>query len=402
MMKKLTTLLFICLIAVSGCKKNAEEATPADGISANTDLSILKGLGFSKNIIDKGDYYAIDGDIKVTKASLAIAKTKSAVTINKGALSQAHTYNTVFYTAINVYIDGSIPTTGEDEWVTELQQALANWNSIRNFRILFTLVTDPALADITVKSDNGSLPDNVIAQATFPVYANSAPGNQIIINLDFLSNMTVSSGQKVYNLCHEIGHCISFRHTNWDLIGEGTSTVGAVTIAGTLDNDAASIMNGGTALNSWNGFSARDLVAVRTVYPYDTWEVPFYRYVKTDKAQHYYTVNWGELGYGANGYIYEGITGYIYTYQESTTIPLYKFTVPTDNFYTTSSAAINGYTAGGVVGYIYPTQVTNSIPIYRYFNTTVGHFYTWNYSELGAGGNGWTYEGILGYVMAIY
>ena len=38
-------------------------------------------------------------------------------------------------------------------------------------------------------------------------------------------------------------------------------------------------------------------------------------------------------------------------------------------------------------------------PVYQYYNSsTQKHFYTTDYNELGAGGNGWTAQGILGYL----
>ena len=40
------------------------------------------------------------------------------------------------------------------------------------------------------------------------------------------------------------------------------------------------------------------------------------------------------------------------------------------------------------------------MPLYRYFNEEAGdHFYTNNWSHLGAGKNGWRYEGITGYTF---
>src|SRR5690606_30936465 len=116
-----------------------------------------------------------------------------------------------------------------------------------------------ALADITILSDGGVLPNNVIAAAEPPTSAGSA-GYRIRINLDFLSNMTVSDATKKYNMAHEIGHCLGLRHTNWRDVDydQNGNIVPAQDIPGTPISDPNSIMNGGTALNSWVGFSQYD------------------------------------------------------------------------------------------------------------------------------------------------
>ena len=68
-------------------------------------------------------------------------------------------------------------------------------------------------------------------------------------------------------MVHELGHCIGFRHTNWDIKGEGISSVGANYIPNTPNQDSNSVMNGGTASYSWNGFSSYDISAVKYLYP---------------------------------------------------------------------------------------------------------------------------------------
>ena len=52
-------------------------------------------------------------------------------------------------------------------------------------------------------------------------------------------------------------------------MGESAGTEGAIQITGTPTSggDNASVMNGGTALNTWAGFSSYDLTATRALYP---------------------------------------------------------------------------------------------------------------------------------------
>jgi hypothetical protein len=90
-----------------------------------------------------------------------------------------------------------------------------------------------------------------------------------------------------------------------------------------------------------------------------TGTTPLYRYWRSQIGDHFYTANFGELGFGGGGYVYEGI-----------------------------------------VGYVYPTQqFSDTVPLHRYWNSQIGdHFYTTNFDDLGGGRDGYAYEGIACYV----
>ena len=89
--------------------------------------------------------------------------------------------------------------------------------------------------------------------------------------------------------------------------------------------------------------------------------VPLYRYLKS--YDYLYTTNSSEIGtttkgaIGTNGYRYYGITGYCYPVQVSNTLPLYRYKNPTvgDHLYTTDANEIGVVTLGhtGKNGYIY-------------------------------------------------
>lgn len=89
------------------------------------------------------------------------------------------------------------------------------------------------------------------------------PGIDIIINTQYANASTSTASNKFYNMVNEIGHSMGFYHTNEDGFG------GSVHIPGTPTSDLASVMNGGTALYSRNGFSANDIIAAQLVYPID-------------------------------------------------------------------------------------------------------------------------------------
>ena len=228
----------------------------------NPVVEKLLKMGYQRNsIVETSDFYLAQGDLMFSK------NIKDYQGDHDLHAKHASTNNLVSkgnVTSMTVFIDPSISTLGEDDWTTAINSAINDWNgvtgSITNF-----VISNSNNSDIVIKSDNNSLPNNVIASAGFPL--NNQPHNTILINLNFLNNLNVSEGTKRYNMAHELGHCIGFRHTNWDVSGEGSAGVGANLIPGTPDQDPNSVMNGGTALFSWNGFSTFDVIALRFLYP---------------------------------------------------------------------------------------------------------------------------------------
>jgi len=141
--------------------------------------------------------------------------------------------------------------------------------------------------------------------------------------------------------------------------------------------------------------------------------VRFYRLLDSDSGDHFYTIDKNEMASAvANGYISEGVEGYIYAGSGvSGTSPLYRFwnSVAGSHFYTTSVTEKDGllgmpsvWTYEGIEGYIYTVQISGTSPLYRFWNSVdSSHFYTTSVTErdklLGMP-SVWTYEGIEGYV----
>ncbi len=225
------------------------------GSSLENDKKIIESMGFDiSDLVDYGTFYLVEGDIKFNKEDLILTK-------------QAKWSELISYPnqrRIKVRIDNSLPSSGVDNWQTEIGQAINHWNNIDGCNIKMQLVTSNQ--DILIKNDGGTLADNVLANASFP--SNGKPGPTIDINLDFYSNTTMTSSQKVYNMVHELGHCLGLRHTNWSGRNEYPSGIGIEGTPNTGSNpDPNSVMNGGTALNSWNGFSSYDIIAIKELYP---------------------------------------------------------------------------------------------------------------------------------------
>jgi len=132
----------------------------------------------------------------------------------------------------------------------------------------------------------------------------------------------------------------------------------------------------------------------------------FYRYWNAGIYNHYYTTDFGELGNGANGYVFERVEGHVYTSQVSGTVPLKRYYCADngDHFYTTNpnepGSGLPCYQFERVEAYVYPSQVSGTVPLYRYYEPNAqDHFYTTNFNELGNGKLGWYLEGVQCYVV---
>ena len=132
----------------------------------------------------------------------------------------------------------------------------------------------------------------------------------------------------------------------------------------------------------------------------------FYRYWNSSIYNHYYTIDFGELGNGANGYVFERVEGHVYGSQVSGTVPLKRYYCADngDHFYTTNpsepGSGLPCYQFERIEAYVFPNQVSGTIPLYRYYEPNAqDHFYTTNFNELGTGNLGWYLEGVQCYVL---
>lgn len=396
------SIAFMFSCNISDLEENSIEKTVSTAITDEALSKFIIASGFdSTKVTDHGDFYLIEECIIIDKTALnegdydvlkqypenAHARTTNLVGGNSGTNK-----------TIRVKIDSSIPTSGIHNWRTEIQQALQDYNSIRNFRLKFQLVTTGSY-DILIRGSvpTDYLPYNTVAIASWP--SNQNPGSVIIINFNY-NNQPVPSGVKRYNIVHEIGHTIGFRHTNWSLLGElvnypgDPAGPGATNIHGTWDQVNGSVMNGLTATHSWNGFHYLDILAFRTLYPFDAGERPIYTYFNSSGTSHNWTSNWSEFGSSGNGYLYRGYTAFLFNYQKAGTVPLYRFRNNVWNLYylTTNINLFNNdpaWTLNSTIGYVYNSPNTNNIPVYEYYHPNEGHFYTTNYNDNWVNGSGW-------------
>jgi len=133
--------------------------------------------------------------------------------------------------------------------------------------------------------------------------------------------------------------------------------------------------------------------------------VPLYRYWNAGIYNHFYTTDFGELGNGANGYVFEKVEGHVFSTPVSGTVPLKRYYCAEngDHFYTTNpnepGSGLPCYHFERVEAYVYPNHVSGTVPLYRYYEpNNYDHFYTTNFNELRNGNLGWYLEGVQCYV----
>ncbi|GEM_PF-626818 len=280
------TFSILLLFFVSCQKKNLfiEKETIGTEIEDEVLYRKLLKVGFTKTDIQSvGKYYLVENDYLFKKNSTDIEflesffndSFKSDLTKSKKNGTQIQQWKTpAVVSNDNVEAISLMCSADLNDWWTAFDKAAEYWANISQTKLNFYFISNQELANpnlkinILLKKDDGILPNNVIAAAGFP--SNEVPYFEILINTDFYNNYPVSESQKIYNLVHEIGHCIGLRHSNWQSMGE--SQTGASLISGTPSSDPQSVMNGGTALNAWNGFSAYDEIAVQQLYSYNIYD----------------------------------------------------------------------------------------------------------------------------------
>lgn len=104
---------------------------------------------------------------------------------------------------------------------------------------------------------------------------------------------------------------------------------------------------------------------------------------------------------GSSDWKNEGVIGRVYTNNlKPGTVPLYRVQLNSGpHLFTLSWDEAHMGRYEGIVGYVNSSPESGHLPIYRYKNNNLPHMYTISFNELGNGGNGWTLQGTLGYLL---
>ena len=140
--------------------------------------------------------------------------------------------------------------------------------------------------------------------------------------------------------------------------------------------------------------------------------VPLYQYKYSSGSQQdfFYTTNFAELGFGGNGWTYQGIAMRVYDSEASGTVKFYRFFGLSSgkHFYSTSPDEVGppDWVLEGDAGWIYPphSQPSGTVPIHRWYKwagSGVAHYYVVHTGfDIDLYASGWVYEGVIGYAVA--
>lgn len=267
--------LFTLTILAQSCKKSdlqqeetisQEEIQQLKSFVASTTGSPLTSVEYNstKRVFVAGK----DILVNLSDARTRLKNTEiSAPTVNGGNQRvYMYTVTPTNVANISIYADNSVPA----EWITALDQAIANWNSTNSHVVMkrvtaTTTTTTKGKGRKKTTTTTTTLPyynilvntlynssTSMVAEAFLP-YSNGTVGNEVHINTYY---NYLSSSYKTFTLTHELGHSIGFTHTD--------GTYGNL-IQGTPETDPNSVMN--SIVLPWNGYTNYDLTAVNTIYP---------------------------------------------------------------------------------------------------------------------------------------
>lgn len=247
-MKRNRLFLLGSLIAINfiACKKNNAVEAPAPDDPPGKVYAYILQLGFPASaVVDRPGEFIVEGDISFPK-NMTVPERVSTEQYYTGSLVSATNV-----TNIRLKVDATMTSMQ-----SEINSAIDQWNNVSGSRIHWTVVTGTSYDVLIINSNLGT---GVCGQGTFPSGGNA--GGTIRINKNYIAGN--SFAQRARTICHEMGHNVSFRHTNWASIGESSATA----VPGVGGTDASSIMNGGQCGSGATVLSTKDKQAAAVLYP---------------------------------------------------------------------------------------------------------------------------------------
>lgn len=258
--------MVLCSVSLAACMDTASLLPESEGartVDPSTDelAQRIVAMGFHPEmIVDRGDYYLVEGDIAITKEQLRSQGESISGVLYQWTANHLPSQSVVAG-GISVDISGIAHNSG---WLAAARQAMHSWSIMPGTKVKFHEV-DGSPAHVTLVFDSQL---NDVAVASYP--SGGLPGPTIWISTNAGG---LAASRKHWVMVHELGHVIGFRHTDWQEREEwklpGHSDLGVVHVPGTpVWNDAASVMRtAGSQPPIWSGFSFYDQVAMRSVFP---------------------------------------------------------------------------------------------------------------------------------------
>lgn len=406
---------FILIIVFWSCERDEEQITEELSVEQQEKVSkeiidLLKKNGFdTHDIISYENGYIVEGDIFISHENIEEFKKGSNENSSKHFVRTSLVSNNRSIRTLRVYIASNFSSSNKNA----IKAALNRYN-VLNLTLRFSETTNINNADIVfrIRTLTGSVA-NANAVGSWP--SNGNPGSTITYN----SRRLGAVGNNVTLAAHELGHTIGFRHTDaedrsFSCGGPRVNEGGTVLIVpGTPRAPVA---------NSWmlscrpdgveRPFLLVDKIALYNVYGIYSGVrgAPLWLRNRSKVGSGYfYTYDYREIGEGTNDFRVEGIQSRIFDNSrknDSDKQPLYRYNNPSvrDYFYTTDFNELNGATGGqgytyeGIAGYIYKNNAAGRVPVLRYNKNGI-HFYTTDPNELGQGGFGFVLEGTIGYTL---
>lgn len=230
MMKTICFLLFVGIVALVSCKKDAQPVSEEVSQSVKDQITALGFTSANAQKIDEG--YLVEGDIIITPELLNSSPQSQFLRV--GDEEQYRTTNLVksLPRTITVSLDRRIPSA----YGAVLDEMVNRYNAL-NLQVHFQKVSSGG--QIVFKVAHGSY----LASSGFPD-AQGNPYPSVNVNTNAIGTGTSSTfiNYAATIFAHEVGHCIGFRHTDYmnrsyscggSAVNEGASNVGAIQIPGT-------------------------------------------------------------------------------------------------------------------------------------------------------------------------
>ena len=275
----IVTVIISCQKSANTSATNgADEDFTGSPLTAD-EQALVKAAGFDQTFAERraDGNYLIEGDMLVTKAQLqSMAGVTPAFNFIIANEEHYRTTNVVNTGGGVRHITVSLASGFPSYYSTGLDQALAHYNSL-NLNIHFDRVSSNGQIQIKAANLGRTIGGGCVLgqSAGFPTSSGDPASGFTLSNtrcaLQYLNN--ANKADEV--MCHELGHCIGFRHTDYmnriscgSNSNEGDAGVGAIHIDGTIGTVTSGNYNSWmmACVNGDNSLSAEDNFALQSVY----------------------------------------------------------------------------------------------------------------------------------------